>query len=83
MAVNRAVAVAEVSGPARALAEVEDLERSGALESYQYLHAIKADLLHREGRTREAAAAYRRALELTRNDAERAFLAERAGVAPA
>lgn len=83
VAVNRAVAVAEVWGPARALTEVEALERTGALESYQYLHAIKADLLHRLGRTEEAAAAYRRALELTRNDTERAFLAERAGVAGA
>ncbi|HEX8971113.1 RNA polymerase sigma factor, partial [Oryzihumus sp.] len=83
VAVNRAVAVAEVWGPRRALTEVEALERTGALESYQYLHAIKADLLHRLGRTEEAAAAYRRALELTRNDTERAFLAERAGVAGA
>ncbi|TQL59044.1 RNA polymerase sigma-70 factor (ECF subfamily) [Oryzihumus leptocrescens] len=79
VALNRAVAVAEVSGPAQALAEVEGLEGTGALESYQYLHAIKADLLARQGRREEAAAAYRRALDLTRNDAERAFLAERAG----
>ena len=79
VALNRAVAVAQVSGPAQALAEVEGLEATGALESYQYLHAIKADLLARQGRREEAAAAYRRALELTRNDAERAFLAERAG----
>jgi len=80
VALNRAVAVAEVSGPAQALAEVEGLEGTGALESYQYLHAIKADLLARQGRTEEAAAAYRGALELTRNDAERIFLAERAGL---
>ena len=79
VALNRAVAVAEVSGPTGALAEVEELERAGALDSYQYLHAIKADLLQRQGRTEDAAAAHRRALELARNDAERAFLAERAG----
>lgn len=79
VALNRAVAVAEVSGPAQALAEVEGLEGTGALESYQYLHAIKADLLARQERTEEAAVAYRRGLGLTRNDAERAFLAERAG----
>jgi RNA polymerase sigma-70 factor (ECF subfamily) len=77
VALNRAVAVAEVAGPARALAEIDDLERDGALDSYQYLHAVKADLLQRQGRSDEAHAAYRKAFELTRNDAERAFLAER------
>jgi predicted RNA polymerase sigma factor len=58
-------------------AEIEHLERDGALQSYQYLHAIKADLLHRQGRSDEAGAAYRSAFELARNEAERAFLAER------
>jgi RNA polymerase sigma factor (sigma-70 family) len=77
VALNRAVAVAEVAGPARALAEIDELERDGALDSYQYLHTIKADLLQRQGRSEEAAAAYRRAFELTRNEAEKAFLGER------
>ncbi|TMR90313.1 RNA polymerase sigma factor [Nonomuraea basaltis] len=77
VALNRTVAVARVSGPARALAEVEDLERDGRLAGYQYLPAIKADLLRRLDRTDEAAAAYRQAMELTRNEAERQFLAER------
>jgi RNA polymerase sigma-70 factor (ECF subfamily) len=47
------------------------------LRGYQYLPAIKADLLQRLGRTDEAAAAYRQALELTGNEAERAFLTAR------
>lgn len=76
VALNRAIAVAEVSGATLALAEVEELERSGALDSYHYLHAVKADLLQRQGRSRRAAAAYRRAAEMTGNETERAFLAD-------
>jgi RNA polymerase sigma-70 factor (ECF subfamily) len=77
VALNRTVAVSMVDGPAQALAEVEELEKNGQLARYQYLPAIKADLLHRLGRAEEAAIAYRQALELTENDAERKFLAER------
>jgi RNA polymerase sigma-70 factor (ECF subfamily) len=77
VALNRAVAVAMVSGPAVALAEVEALEGDGRLVGYRYLPAIRADLLGRLGRDGEAAAAYRRALELTGNQAEREFLAGR------
>ena len=77
VALNRAVAVAMVSGPAVALAEVEALEGDDRLAGYHYLPAIKADLLGRLGRDAEAAAAYRRALELTGNQAEREFLAGR------
>ncbi|WP_431912571.1 RNA polymerase sigma factor [Nonomuraea jabiensis] len=77
VALNRTVAVSMVSGPARALEEVVELEKDGRLARYQYLPAIKADLLHRLGRREEAAIAYRQALELTGNDAEREFLAER------
>jgi RNA polymerase sigma factor (sigma-70 family) len=77
VALNRTVAVARVYGPARALAEVEQLESGGRLAGYHYLPAVKADLLHRLGRTDQASLAYRRALELARNDAERRFLAER------
>jgi RNA polymerase sigma-70 factor (ECF subfamily) len=77
VALNRTVAVAQVSGPAQALAEVEELEKDGRLAGYQYLPAIKADLLRRLGRTDEASVAYRQALELTSNEAEREFLAER------
>jgi RNA polymerase sigma factor (sigma-70 family) len=76
VALNRAVPLAMVAGPRTALAEVEKLERDGRLSGYQYLHAIKADLLSRLGRADEAAEAYRQASTLTANDAERAFLAE-------
>jgi RNA polymerase sigma factor (sigma-70 family) len=77
VALNRTVAVAQVWGPAQALAEVEELEKDARLAGYQYLPAIRAELLCRLGRTDEASVAYRQALELTRNEAERAFLAER------
>jgi RNA polymerase sigma-70 factor (ECF subfamily) len=77
VALNRAVPLAMAAGPEVGLAEVERLEVDGALAGYQYFPAVKADLLARLGRTDEAAGAYRRALELTANEAERAFLAER------
>ena len=77
VALNRTVAVAEIRGPMQALAEIEELERGGQLSGYQYLFAIKADLLRRLGRTDEAGVVYRQALELTRNEAEREFLSER------
>jgi RNA polymerase sigma factor (sigma-70 family) len=76
VALNRAVSLAMVSGPEAALAEVEKLERDGRLSGYQYLPAIKADLLSRIGRTGEAADYYRQAFDLAANEAERAFLAE-------
>jgi RNA polymerase sigma-70 factor (ECF subfamily) len=77
VALNRAVAVAMVRGPATALAEVEALEQDERLSGYRYLPAIKADLLRRLDRKADAAAAYERAITLTDNDAERAFLAGR------
>jgi RNA polymerase sigma-70 factor (ECF subfamily) len=77
VALNRTVAVAMVSGPATALAEVEALEQDKRLAGYRYLPAIKADLLRRLGRQADAAAAYEQAITLTDNDAERAFLARR------
>lgn len=73
---NRAVPLAMVAGPQTALAEIEKLERDGRLSGYQYLPAIKADLLSRLGRTGESATAYRQALALAANEAERAFLTE-------
>ena len=76
VALNRTVPLAMVAGPGAALAEVEKLERDGRLSGYQYLPAVKADLLSRSGRPGEAADAYRQAFSLAANEAERAFLAE-------
>jgi RNA polymerase sigma-70 factor (ECF subfamily) len=70
VALHRAVAVAEVAGPAAALALVDEL----SLDAYHLYHAIRADLLHRLDRDDEAARAYDRALERTGNAAEQAFL---------
>jgi RNA polymerase sigma-70 factor (ECF subfamily) len=70
VALNRAVALAEVEGPAAALAVVEALD----LERYYLFHAIRADLLRRLDRSADAARAYEAALALTENAAERAFL---------
>jgi len=77
VALNRAVPLAMAAGPLAGLAEVERLERDGRLAGYQYLPAVKADLLARLGRAAEAADAYAHALALTANEAERAFLAGR------
>ena len=63
-------------GPEAGL-ELIDAARGGALDGYHLLHATRADLLRRLGRDEEAAAAYRRALELAANPAERAFLERR------
>jgi RNA polymerase sigma-70 factor (ECF subfamily) len=70
---NRAVAVAEAGSPGDALAIVDGL----SLDGYRYLHSTRAELLRRLHRPEEAAAAYRRALELTDADAEVRFLHER------
>jgi RNA polymerase sigma-70 factor (ECF subfamily) len=76
VALNRTVPLAMATGPRAALAEVERLERDGRLSGYQYLPAVKADLLSRLGRTGDAADTYRQALALTANESERAFLTE-------
>jgi RNA polymerase sigma-70 factor, ECF subfamily len=70
VALHRAVAVAEVDGPAAALALVDDLD----LDGYHLFHAVRADLLRRLGRAHEAAAAYESAIDRTGNAAEREFL---------
>ena len=77
VALNRAVALAEVAGPAAALAEVDRLAADGRLASYRYLPSTRADLLRRTGRDADAATAYEQALELADNDAERSFLTAR------
>ncbi|MCX2747346.1 RNA polymerase sigma factor [Arthrobacter sp. MI7-26] len=74
VALNRAVVLAEVEGPAAGLAAVDVLE----LGNYYLFHAVRADLLRRLGRDDEAVAAYRAAQERTDNDAERDFLEARA-----
>ena len=73
VALNRAVAVAEVEGPEAALALVDGLD----LDGYHLFHAIRADLLRRLGRDAEAVLAYEAAIARTGNAAERAFLERR------
>ncbi len=75
VALNRAVAVAELDGPEVALAQVDRLP----LDGYHAWHATRADLLRRLGRSAEAKAAYDAAIEATRNTAERAYLTRRRG----
>jgi RNA polymerase sigma-70 factor (ECF subfamily) len=70
VALNRAIALGEVQGPAVALALVDGLD----LEGYHAFHAARADLLRRLDRTDEAAAEYKRAAALAPTDAEREFL---------
>jgi RNA polymerase sigma-70 factor (ECF subfamily) len=70
---NRAVAIAESGDVDAALALVERIE----LDRYQYLHATRAELLDRLGRTEDARAEYERALELVHSDAERRLLERR------
>ncbi|MFG1653306.1 RNA polymerase sigma factor [Micromonospora sp. NPDC049275] len=73
VALNRAVAVAEVHGPAVALAALEAVDLPG----YHRLPATRAELLARLGRDAEARAAYDQAIALTSNETERAFLRTR------
>lgn len=73
VALNRAVAVAEVHGAGPALALVEDVGLAG----YHPFHAVRAELLRRLGRTAEAAEEYAAALRLTANAAERSYLRAR------
>ena len=75
VALNRAVAVAELDGPEVALAIVDRL--TGALAGYHAFHATRADLLRRLGRSSESRAAYDRAIELAGNTAETAYLIRR------
>jgi len=73
VALNRAVAVAEVQGPEAALALVDELD----LGRYQLFHAVRADLLRRLGRDGDAALAYHAAIARTENASARAFLERR------
>jgi RNA polymerase sigma-70 factor (ECF subfamily) len=75
VALNRAIAVGEVRGPAAALALLDDLDFD--LGDYHLFHATRADLLRRIGRADAAARAYARAAGLARSDVERGFLERR------
>ncbi len=77
VSLNRAVAVAMVSGPEPGLALIDALATNGELEDYHLLHAARADLLRRMGAGDEAARSYMRALELVTNESERRFLERR------
>jgi RNA polymerase sigma-70 factor (ECF subfamily) len=77
VALNRAVAVSMVDGPAAGLALVDYLAADGALDGYAYLHSTRADLLRQLDRRADAVEAYRQAAALTTNEAERAFLERR------
>jgi RNA polymerase sigma-70 factor (ECF subfamily) len=73
VAMNRAIAVAELEGPHRALELLDELD----LDDYRYYHSTRADLLRRLGRDDDARAAYARALELTEPGPESRFLESR------
>ncbi len=73
VSLNRAVAIGFAHGPAAGLAAIDALPRD-ALAAYHHFHVARADALDRLGRTAEADAAYRAALERTQNTAERAYL---------
>ena len=75
VSLNRAVAVAMADGPDAGLALTDGL--ADQLDSYYLFHSARADLLRRLGRSEEASAAYERALALTTNPHERAFLEHR------
>jgi len=71
---NRAAAVAMRDGPEAGLALIDAILARGALADYHFAHSARADLCRRLGRTSDAVASYRRALELTQQEPERRFL---------
>lgn len=75
VALNRAVAVAELDGPQVALADVERLAKQ--LDGYAAFHGLRADLLRRLGRSQDSREAYDRAIELASNAAEIHYLKRR------
>ena len=77
VALNRAVAVAQVAGPAAGLAAMDALAGDPSLAEYRFFHAARAELLRRLGRTADALHAYDKALALGPNQAEAAFLSAR------
>jgi RNA polymerase sigma-70 factor (ECF subfamily) len=77
VALNRAVALAMLEGPAAGLVEIDRLLSQGALDNYHLAHAARADLCRRLGRASDARKSYERALELARQEPERRFLQAR------
>jgi RNA polymerase sigma-70 factor (ECF subfamily) len=77
IALNHAVAIAMAHGLRHGLALIGELEASGELSDYYLMWAAKADLLRRMGSFLDAAAAYRRALEVVSNNVDRRFLERR------
>jgi RNA polymerase sigma-70 factor (ECF subfamily) len=82
VALNRAVVIGELDGPAAALCILDGTDSTGNLDSerlsgYHLFHAVRADLLTRLGRYEEAAAAFDQAIATTENEAERRFLRRR------
>jgi RNA polymerase sigma-70 factor (ECF subfamily) len=77
VALNRAVALAMVEGPAAALALIDGLAATGQLDGYHLLHSARADMLRRCGNHAEAAGSYEKALAQVTNDSERRFLLRR------
>ncbi|MFT3771406.1 MAG: sigma-70 family RNA polymerase sigma factor [Minicystis sp.] len=77
VALNHAVAVSMIEGPAAGLARLDALAGREGIRGYHLLPAARADLLRRAGRAAEAAAAYREALALAGNEAERRYLGRR------
>ena len=73
-ALNRAIAVAMAAGPEQGLALIDEI---CGLDRYHLLHAVRADLLRRANRPQEATRAYGDAIDLARNERERAFLERR------
>jgi len=74
---NRAVAVAMADGPAAGLVLIDEILARGELTEYYLAHSARADLCRRLGRRKDAIAEYERALELTKQEPERRFLARR------
>ena len=79
---NEIVALSFAEGAQAGLDALRQIERFTVLERYQPYHAARADLLRRAGRNVEAAAAYRKAIDLSENAAEKAFLERRLGALP-
>lgn len=77
VALNRAVAISMRDGPESGLDLIDQLLSSGELNEYHLSHAARADMLRRLGKREEAAAAYKEALTLARQEPERRFLERR------